>query len=79
MADLELLKQLRAAGVKSATIDNFDKVTSVEFFPRSLLDLPGIDEAVDPLEAPTEPPPSADDHQKVPPAMARVLGRKSVS
>lgn len=94
MADLELLKKLREAGVKSATFESVmvpgsgegvafeQRVVTVEFFPRSLLDLPGLDAPVDPMESPTDrPPPSApeDGQPNLPPAMQRVLSRKSVS
>jgi hypothetical protein len=82
---LNFLKQLRAAGVKSATFGPSGDVTSAEFFPRSLLDASdfaaGGDES-DPLEAPTEPPPppGADERaMAVAPAFQRVLGQRSVS
>lgn len=87
MADLELLKKLREAGVKAVDFhyDSHAKTTNiiaVEFFPRGLLDLPGLDAPVDPMESPTDrPPPSApeDGQPNLPPAMQRVLSRKSVS
>lgn len=87
MADLafgsgEWLKSVRALGVKKAAYHPDGKLAEVEFFPRSLIDLPGLDEAVDPMESPTDrPPPAApeDGQPNLPPAMQRVLSRKSVS
>lgn len=87
MVDEEELKRLRALGVKSIQYcyPNDAKVREpfiVEFFPRSLLDLQGLDEVVDPMDSPTDrPPPAApeDGQPNVPPAMQRVLNRKSVS
>jgi hypothetical protein len=89
MADLELLKQLRAAGVKAVDFhyDGQSKTTNiiaVEFFPRSLLDVTEFTagEGADPMEAATERPPPAGDKDSppnIPPAMARILSRGSVS
>lgn len=82
MADLELLKQLRAAGVKTATLNAHGDVTVVEFFPRSLLDVTEFVNSDDPNEAATDrpPPPDAEDGPpNVAPAFARILSRGSVS
>jgi hypothetical protein len=81
MADLELLKQLRAAGVKTASFHQGD-VVSVEFFPRSLLDVTEFADPADPMNAATDrpPPPEPEDGPpNIPPAMARILSRGSVS
>lgn len=78
----ELLLELRSHGVKRAVFDTDADLTEVEFFPRTLLDLPGLDAPVDPMESPTDrPPPSGpeDGQPNLPPAMQRVLQRKSVS
>lgn len=76
------LAELRAIGVKAATFAEDGRVTSVEFFPRGLLDVSAFADG-EPVEAPTERPPADaeanGDQVKIPPAMARVLGRKSVS
>lgn len=79
MVDLEMLKQMRAAGVKSATFDGND-VTHVDFFPRSILDVSGLD-AAEGNEGETErpPAPAEDAPPNMPPAFARILGKQSVS
>jgi hypothetical protein len=77
------LAELRAIGIKAATFDNDGRVTSVEFFPRSLLDvselLPegseGATERPPPMGAPEEDGPPL----KVPPAFANILRKRSVS
>jgi hypothetical protein len=89
MADLELLKQLRAAGVKAVDFhyDGQAKTTNiiaVEFFPPPLPGLETFDVGAalgTGHEAETERPDAGDDVPTVniAPAMKRVLSRGSVS
>jgi hypothetical protein len=83
---LLLLEELRKLGVKSVGFDCFEgglRINSVEFFPRSLLDvselLPegseGATERPPPMGAPEEDGPPL----KVPPAFANILRKRSVS
>ena len=68
----ELLKKLRAHGVKSATISDAGLLLSVDFFPAA-------PDAADfaPLALPTGAEPV--DESRIPPALARILQRGSVS
>ena len=78
------LTELRAMGVKCATFSAEDgRVTSVEFFPLTLLDRVDSltdkepeDARADRSERDTEAPPAA---ERVPAALARVLQKGSVS
>jgi hypothetical protein len=83
MADLELLKQLRAAGVKAATFNEDAELQSVEFFPPPLgFETFDVGAALGTgHEAETERPDAGDDVPTVniAPAMKRVLSRGSVS
>lgn len=74
----ELLKLLKDSGVKSATFSGDGTMLSVEFFPS----FPALDvDSIVPSERATEPPPapSEDGPPNVPPAMARILTKGSVS
>lgn len=78
MADEEQLKRLRAMGVKSATYLDGELV-SVEFFPVGLLpDFGRLD-----AETLVPPPPTEDGPPnvapRIPPAMAAILKKGSVS
>lgn len=90
MADLELLKQLRDAGVKAVDFhfDGQTKAThiiAVEFFPRDLLDVGSMfpPEVADPEAVPTDRPPAPAGEEmptrRVPPALAALLKTGSVS
>jgi hypothetical protein len=86
MADqLELLKQLRAIGVKMVDFHRDGQsgelsIIAVEFFPRELLDLDSIVPVAGAESMPTDrPPPTEDEQPNVPPAIARILKRGSVS
>lgn len=81
MVDLEMLKKLRAAGVKRAGFTANGEILDVTFFPT----IPPIDtdSLFPPSERATEPPPAPGEETPVPvqvaPAMARILRRGSVS
>jgi hypothetical protein len=77
MVSDEQLKLWRALGLKSVTTADGEVF---EFFPRSALDLAAdlTDDVSDPREAETEPPPVSD-AAKIPPAIARIMTRGSVS
>lgn len=78
MVSDEQLKAWRALGLKSVTTADGEVF---EFFPRGLLDVSTFADG-EPVEAPTDrPPPAApeDGQPNLPPAMQRVLSRKSVS
>ena len=82
----EWLAEMRAGGVKSATYFPDGRLSSVEFFPRGLLDVSDLVPADgDPREAATEPPPAQQEDNppnlppRIPPAIAAILKRGSVS
>ena len=75
MADLEeLLKSLKALGVKSASFHIEGELSAVEFFP-----------SIPALDLDTLVPPAADDEgdvdpaSSIPSAFKRILGKPSVS
>lgn len=77
---MEQLRALRALGVKSVGFFEGD-LAAVEFFPRELLDLDSLVPGAD--NTPTDRPPPALDEDgpalRVPPAIAAILKRGSVS
>ncbi len=76
----EQLKRLRAMGVKTVAFHD-GQLAAVEFFPRELLDLDSLVPGAD--NTPTDRPPPALDEDgpalRVPPAIAAILKRGSVS
>lgn len=78
---MEQLRALRALGVKSVGFFEGD-LAAVEFFPRELLDLDSLVPGAADTTPTDRPPPALDEDGpalRVPPAIAAILKRGSVS